>query len=154
MGSLCLNCFASYSLYASGLRPCPSGHCSCRSERRSAPLRACTGYRRPKERTTSEDDRGQVSQVKRWSAKPRASLVLDILKGHAPKGEGYSQVLVVAIGFVADHLEILYDIDLEAQEKARELGLTLRRTESLNTDPELVEGLAEEVLQATASLTR
>ena len=92
--------------------------------------------------------------MKRWSAKPRASLVLDILKGHAPKGEGYSQVLVVAIGFVADHLEILYDIDLEAQEKARELGLTLRRTESLNTDPELVEGLAEEVLQATASLPR
>ncbi|MDZ4340613.1 MAG: ferrochelatase [candidate division NC10 bacterium] len=70
------------------------------------------------------------------------------------KGEGYSQVLVVPIGFVADHLEILYDIDLEAQEKARELGLTLRRTESLNTDPELVEGLAEEVLQATASLPR
>jgi ferrochelatase len=70
------------------------------------------------------------------------------------KGEGYSQVLVVPIGFVADHLEILYDIDIEAQEKARELGLTLRRTESLNTDPELVEGLAEEVFQATASLPR
>ena len=70
------------------------------------------------------------------------------------KGEGRSQVLVVPIGFVADHLEILYDIDIEAQAKARELGLTLRRTESLNIDPEFLEGLAEEVLQATASLPR
>jgi ferrochelatase len=61
------------------------------------------------------------------------------------KREGRSQVLVVPIGFVADHLEILYDIDIEAQAKARELGLTLRRTESLNIDPELVGGLADEI---------
>lgn len=67
------------------------------------------------------------------------------------KDQGYSQVLVVPIGFVADHLEVFYDIDLEGQEKARELGLALRRTESLNTDPEFLEGLAVEVLQATPS---
>ena len=65
------------------------------------------------------------------------------------KAEGHSQVLVAPIGFVADHLEILYDIDIEAQAKARQLGLVLRRTASLNTDPELVEGLAEEVLQVS-----
>jgi ferrochelatase len=70
------------------------------------------------------------------------------------KADGHSQVLVVPIGFVADHLEVLYDIDDEAQEKARELGLTLRRTESLNVDSEFLEGLAEEVLQATPSLSR
>ena len=46
------------------------------------------------------------------------------------------------------------DIDNEAQEKSRELGLTLRRTESLNTDSEFLEGLAEEVLQATVSVSR
>ncbi|MEE8229756.1 MAG: ferrochelatase [candidate division NC10 bacterium] len=69
------------------------------------------------------------------------------------EAEGHSQVLVVPIGFVADHLEVLYDIDIEAQEKARELGLTLRRTESLNTDPEFLKGLAEEVVQATASVS-
>ena len=63
------------------------------------------------------------------------------------KAEGHSQVLVAPIGFVADHLEVLYDIDIEARAKARQLGLVLRRTASLNTDPELVEGLAEEVLQ-------
>ena len=70
------------------------------------------------------------------------------------KAEGFFQVLVVPIGFVADHLEVLYDIDIGAQEKARELGLVLRRTESLNTDPEFLEGLAEEVLQVTASVPR
>ena len=68
------------------------------------------------------------------------------------KTEAHSQVLVVPIGFVADHLEIFYDIDNEAQAHARELGLTLRRTESLNADPEFLEGLAEEVLQATSSV--
>ena len=70
------------------------------------------------------------------------------------KAEGYSQVLVVPIGFVADHLEVFYDIDHEAQEKARELGLTLRRTESLNVDPEFLGGLADEVLHATTPASR
>ncbi|MFQ5656714.1 MAG: ferrochelatase [Candidatus Methylomirabilales bacterium] len=70
------------------------------------------------------------------------------------KAEGHPQVLVVPIGFVADHLEILYDIDNEAQARAGELGLTLRRTESLNTDPEFLEGLADEVLQAASSVSR
>jgi ferrochelatase len=79
---------------------------------------------------------------------PDLSEVLEDLKE-----EGHSQVLVVPIGFVADHLEVLYDIDIEAQEKSRELGLTLRRTASLNTDPEFLEGLAEEVLQATVSIS-
>lgn len=70
------------------------------------------------------------------------------------KAEGHSQVLVVPIGFVADHLEVFYDIDHEAQEKARELGLTLRRTESLNIDPEFLDGLADEVLRATTPASR
>ncbi len=65
----------------------------------------------------------------------------------------YSQVLVVPIGFVADHLEVFYDIDNEAQAKARELGLTLRRTESLNADPEFLDGLAQEVVQVTVPVS-
>ncbi len=64
------------------------------------------------------------------------------------KADGHSQVLVVPIGFVADHLEVLYDIDIEAQARARELGLTLRRTASLNTDPAFLNGLADEILRA------
>src|SRR5579872_5147783 len=57
--------------------------------------------------------------------------------------EGVRHILVAPIGFVSDHLEILYDIDHEAQAAARERGITLKRTDSLNADPDFVEGLAE-----------
>ena len=43
--------------------------------------------------------------------------------------------LVVPIGFVCDHTEILFDIDVQAAQVAREFSTTLRRTESLNTSP-------------------
>jgi ferrochelatase len=43
--------------------------------------------------------------------------------------------LVVPIGFVCDHTEILFDIDVQAAQLAREFSTTLRRTESLNTSP-------------------
>jgi ferrochelatase len=55
-------------------------------------------------------------------------------------------VLVASVGFVSDHLEILYDIDYEAATAARERGMTLRRTESLNASPDFVAGLADLVL--------
>jgi protoporphyrin/coproporphyrin ferrochelatase len=57
-------------------------------------------------------------------------------------GEGIRKVLVEPIGFVADHLEIYWDIDIEAREKADELGLELDRTESLNDDPAFIRVLA------------
>jgi ferrochelatase len=56
--------------------------------------------------------------------------------------EGVRNVLVAPIGFVADHLEILWDIDVEAREKAAELGLELERTDSLNDDPAFIRVLA------------
>ncbi len=56
---------------------------------------------------------------------------------------GVEHVLVCPIGFVSDHLEILWDIDVEARERAAELGLELDRIESLNDDPAFVRGLAE-----------
>lgn len=51
-------------------------------------------------------------------------------------------VLVCPIGFVADHLEILYDLDIEAQAFARERGISIRRTESFNTRPDFIDALA------------
>jgi ferrochelatase len=54
-----------------------------------------------------------------------------------------AHVLVVPIGFVADHLEILYDIDIEAREFAQSHGLNLRRTESLNTSPTFITALTD-----------
>jgi ferrochelatase len=62
-------------------------------------------------------------------------------------GEGVRKVLVAPIGFVADHLEIYWDIDVEAREKAAKLGLELDRTESLNDDPAFIRVLASVVNQ-------
>ena len=57
-------------------------------------------------------------------------------------GRGVTGVLVCPIGFVSDHLEIRWDIDTEAQQKARELGMRLDRIEMPNADPAFVRVLA------------
>jgi ferrochelatase len=62
--------------------------------------------------------------------------------------QGVRDVLVCPIGFVSDHLEILWDLDVEARERAAELGLQLERIESLNDDPAFIRALAELVRQA------
>ena len=62
-----------------------------------------------------------------------------------------AQVLVVPIGFVADHLEILFDIDIEAQERAKKLGITLKRTESMNTSATFIAALADVVSNRLAT---
>jgi ferrochelatase len=51
---------------------------------------------------------------------------------------GGRRFLAIPIGFVCDHTEILFDIDVQASAAARECGATLRRTESLNTSPTFV----------------
>ncbi len=63
---------------------------------------------------------------------------------------GIRRVLVAPIGFVSDHLEILWDLDIEARERAEELGLELARIESLNDDPAFVRALAELVEERLA----
>jgi ferrochelatase len=56
--------------------------------------------------------------------------------------EGVGSVLVCPVGFVSDHLEILWDLDVEARERADALGLELDRVRSLNDDPAFVAALA------------
>jgi ferrochelatase len=56
---------------------------------------------------------------------------------------GVRKVLVAPVGFVADHLEILWDIDVEARERAADLGLELDRIASLNDDPAFIRALAD-----------
>lgn len=51
-------------------------------------------------------------------------------------------VLVAPVQFLADHLEVLYDVDVGAREQAERCGLTFRRIDSLNLDPDLIEALA------------
>jgi len=54
------------------------------------------------------------------------------------------------VGFVSDHLEILWDLGIEALEKADELGLELERMDSLNDDPAFISALAGVVDRARA----
>jgi ferrochelatase len=68
--------------------------------------------------------------------------------------DGVRDVLVAPVGFVSDHLEILWDLDVEAREKAAELGLGLDRIESLNDDPRFIEALADLVRKASAAPAR
>jgi ferrochelatase len=63
---------------------------------------------------------------------------------------GVRRVLVAPVGFVSDHLEILWDLDVEARERAGALGLELERTRSLNDDPAFVRALAELVEERLA----
>jgi ferrochelatase len=56
--------------------------------------------------------------------------------------QGVEHVLVCPVGFVSDHLEIRWDLDVEAQEKAAELGMELERIEMPNADPAFVRTLA------------
>jgi ferrochelatase len=66
----------------------------------------------------------------------------------AVERSGARDVLVCPIGFVADHLELLYDLDVEAQNYARLRGITIRRTAAFNTRPEFIDALASVVCDA------
>ena len=63
---------------------------------------------------------------------------------------GVERVLACPIGFVSDHLEILWDLDVEARERAADLGLEFDRIRSLNDDPAFVRGLAELVRETVS----
>lgn len=61
--------------------------------------------------------------------------------------EGNRQLLAAPIGFLTDHVEILYDIDIEAKRFAVQHGAHLERTPSLNDDPDFIRVLAQTILQ-------
>jgi ferrochelatase len=56
---------------------------------------------------------------------------------------GIRDVVVVPVGFVSDHVELLFDVDVKARAVADELGMTLERPPALNDDPVFIEALAE-----------
>ena len=72
----------------------------------------------------------------------------DLLPGL--RAEGHTSVLVVPVQFLADHLEILYDIDVAAREEAEEAGIAFHRIELPNADPLLARALAEVVAREQA----
>lgn len=74
-----------------------------------------------------------------WQSAGRTSVpwlgpdILDTLRSLSK--EQVENVLVAPIGFVSDHLEVLYDLDIEAQDVAKELDMRLMRIDMLNSDP-------------------
>ena len=66
------------------------------------------------------------------------------------QAEGVDKILLVPIGFVCDHVEVLFDVDIEHKQQAAELGIRLERTAMLNDDPGLVAAVANAVRQALA----
>ena len=72
-----------------------------------------------------------------WLGPEAGALMTDLA------GKDHRDFLIVPIGFVSDHVEVLYDVDIVYQELAGRLGLRLERTASLNDDPLLVAAIAE-----------
>lgn len=75
--------------------------------------------------------------------------ILDTLRDLSQ--EQVEDVLVAPIGFVSDHLEVLYDLDIEAKVIAKELDMRLERIDSLNTDSLYMETLGDCILTAFKS---
>lgn len=77
-----------------------------------------------------------------WLGPDAGSVLADLAAG------GARGAVLCPIGFVSDHLEVLYDVDIEYQAVARRLGLRLERTASLNDSPRLIETLGDLVRTA------
>lgn len=74
-----------------------------------------------------------------WLGPDVAEVVQDLAR------QGETHVLVAPIGFVSDHVEILFDLDVELQHVAHEAGIRLERTQSLNDSPLFIAALADVV---------
>lgn len=76
--------------------------------------------------------------------------ILEVIRDLAATGRA-DGVLVCPQGFVSDHLEVVYDLDIEATRVADEVGLAFGRTRVLNADPAVLGALADRVLAAAAA---
>jgi len=65
------------------------------------------------------------------------------------KSRGVSDVVVAPIGFVSDHMEVIYDLDVEAQRVAEEIGLNIVRASTVGTHPSFVQMIRELILERT-----
>lgn len=128
-------------------------------------------------RAVVDRDPGYIDQLRETAAAVAARTGLDSARwqfayqsaGHTPepwltpdvkdllpglRDRGVATVLVVPVQFLADHLEILYDIDVAAVQEARSLGIEMRRIEMPNASPELIAALnavVQRELEASAT---
>jgi len=84
---------------------------------------------------------------------PEPWLGPDILERlRALPSQGVDAVVICPAGFTSDHLEVLYDLDIEASRVAAEVGVTFARTASLNADPRMCAALADLVIDRAQEL--
>jgi protoporphyrin/coproporphyrin ferrochelatase len=115
-----------------------------------------TGDNYPEQLRESAQRAARLAGVERWDTAwqsagrtPDPWIGPDILQVLRSKHDaGVTDIVSCPIGFVSDHLEVLFDIDVEAQGVAKEIGLNLVRTQSLNDDAEFMNLLANVVLKA------
>lgn len=81
----------------------------------------------------------QGGGLERWIGPDVESVLLELRKVHV------KSILMIPIGFVSDHIEVLYDIDILYREKAQSMGMVLKRTPSLNDSERFTEALASVV---------
>jgi ferrochelatase len=128
----------------------------------SLPVRALQGDPYPDQLRASATAVAAACGLARWAgwsvawqsagATPepwRGPDVVEVIKELGATGRS-SGVCVCPQGFVADHLEVLYDLDIEAARAASEAGLTFARTRVLNDDPAVIGALADLVLAAAS----
>ena len=66
-------------------------------------------------------------------------------------GSGVPAVVMAPIGFVSDHMEVLYDLDTEAKAKAEELGLPVRRSATVGADPRFAAAIRDLIVERAAT---
>jgi ferrochelatase len=72
----------------------------------------------------------------------------------ALKNEGATDVVVAPVGFISDHMEVLYDLDTEAQALANELGINMIRAATVGAHPKFIEMIRELILERVEDVPR
>ena len=66
------------------------------------------------------------------------------------KAKGVEDVVVMPVGFVSDHMEVLFDLDTEAMEKCEELGIRMQRAKSVGVHPKFISMIRHLILERTS----
>lgn len=89
----------------------------------------------------------------RWLEPDINDFLEEIAGDAASDASAPSGVVVVPIGFICDHMEVVYDLDTEAKETAARLGIPYERADTVSTDPDFVSSLVD-VLEERAAQAR
>jgi ferrochelatase len=63
------------------------------------------------------------------------------------QGEGVTDVVVAPVGFISDHMEVLYDLDTEARQVSEEIGLNMIRAATVGAHPQFVSMIRELIIE-------